>query len=561
MNRIVSQWACCSLGCVVLSVIPSMGYGQEVLHAIVGDSSQWDTSLVEFNPVGDVNGDGVTDFIYGSPMTRMHRIRSGSDWSTLVRYRSIQTTVYHDAHGHGAAGLGYWDDDDVPDYAIGAPNAFTQQFYEGCVRVFSGATHTMIQEISEHIHSDKMGDTVVSLGDVDGDGYTELATTGISRFYVRIYSGPDGHLLREHSLPIPEPRVAPYGDFDGDGAEDYLIGDYGADSPLNSGSVLLYSGKTGTVLRTFNGQREWEKTGVSVCAAGDWNGDGIIDVASGAPGAEDPQGGSLSGVYVFSGADASVLRFFDGADYAQATSGFGYSVASGKDVNGDGFPDLIVGAPAQTFGDFYYRQGAVYVISGRTGVVLWRLCGKYDEFDYNLGRLVYMIDDHDSDGLDEWVVSDVRYMPPTHNGRGRITIYRGSVGDRRTACPTTPNSAGAGARLYAAGPISLRNNFLSLSVEGGTSAAVGMVVYGESEPGVPFGDGVLCVKSPLHMADFLTLDTGGAGLLALDLWTPPFSSGPGAVHAGDSRAFQFLYQDSATGARNASDSIVIRFVP
>ena len=561
MNRMIRRWAPGLSGIVVLSVISSMARGQEILHAYVGDSSQWDNALWSFDSIGDVNGDGVTDFITGHPMTRMHRIRSGSDWSTLVRYRSIKTTIYHDSHGSGVAGIGFWDDDDVPDYAIGAPSAFTQQFYEGYVRVFSGATHTMIQEISEHIEYDKMGDTVVSLGDVDGDGYTELATTGISRFYVRIYSGPNGTLLREHSMPIPEPRVAPYGDSDGDGAEDYLIGDYGTDSPLNSGSVFLYSGKTGTVLRTFNGQREWEKTGVSVCAAGDWNGDGIIDVASGAPGAEGPHGGSLSGVYIFSGADASVLRFFDGAEYSQATSGFGYSVASGKDVNGDGFPDLVVGAPAQDFGDFYYRQGAVYVISGRTGAVLWRLCGRYDDSDYNLGSLVRMIDDHVGDGLDEWVVCDYRFVPPTHNGGSRITIYRGSVGDRRTACPTTPNSAGAGAHLFAAGPISFRNNFLSLSVESGTSAADGMVVYGESEPGVPFGDGTLCVKSPIHLAGFLTLDTGGASLLPLDLWSPPFSSGPGAVHAGDSRAFQFLYQDSATGARNASDSIVIRFVP
>ena len=561
MNRIIRRWALSPLGFVTLSAISSMAHGQEILHRFIGDSSQWDSMLGEFEPVGDVNGDGITDFIYGcSGGWRMHRIRSGSDWSTIVRYLSTLTTVYDDNHGTTVAGLGLWDDDDVPDYAVGAPTAFNQQYCEGCVRVFSGATHTMIQEISEHISNDCMGDEVVSLGDVNGDGYAELAATGISKFYVRVYSGPNGLLLREHSMTSSEPSVAPYGDYDGDGGMDYLIGDRGSGSPPFSGQVFLYSGVTGTILRTFDGLRQGEKTGVSVCAAGDWNGDGIVDVAAGAPGRSDTSHGSMSGVYVFSGTDASVLHFFDGAEYAQATSCFGHSVASGKDVNGDGFPDLVVGAPAEDFGDFYYRQGAVYVISGRTGAVLWRLRGRYDAFDYNLGKLVYTIDDHDGDGLDEWVVSDVRYTPP-HNGAGCITIYRGSVGDREYACPTTPNSAGAGARLYAAGPISLRNNFLSLSVESGTPAASGILVYGEPGPGVPFGDGALCVKNPLHLAGSLTLNGIGAGGLSLDLWSPPFSSGPGAVHAGDSRAFQFLYQDSATGARNASDSIVIRFVP
>jgi len=556
-----TRWVLSPLGFVVLSVISSIAYGQDVLHEYVGDSSQWDNALWDFDPVGDVNGDGVTDFITGSPMTRMHRIRSGSDWSTLVRYRSIKTTVYHDSHGSGVAGIGLWDDDDVPDYAVGAPSAFTHQFYEGYVRVFNGATHTMIQEISEHIEYDKMGDRVVGLGDLDGDGYSELATTGVGKFYVRIYSGPDGHMLRAHSMTSPEPSVAPYGDLDGDGGIDYLIGNPGSGSPPFSGQVFLYSGKTGTILRTLNGQREMENAGASVCAAGDWNGDGVIDVAAGAPGRSDMFYGSLSGVYVFSGADASVLRFFDGAEYAQATSCFGHSVASGRDVNGDGFPDLVVGAPAQDFGNFYYRQGAVYVISGRTGAVLWRICGRYDDSKYNLGSLVRMMDDHDHDGLDEWVVCDYKFVPPTHNGGSRITIYRGSVGDRRYACPTTPNSTGAGARLYAAGPISVRNNFLSLSVEKGTPNATGLFVYGDPGPGVPFGDGALCVKSPQYTAGSLTLNGIGWGSLSLDLWSPPFSSGPGVVHAGDSRAFQFLYQDSGTGARNASDSIVIRFVP
>jgi len=159
------------------------------------------------------------------------------------------------------------------------------------------------------------------------------------------------------------------------------------------------------------------------------------------------------------------------------------------------------------------------------------------------------------------MVSDPRFTNPIQNGGGRIAIYRGSPGDQAHLCPTTPNSAGPGVHLFAEGPISLRNNSLNLTVDGGPGPVTGFFVYGTPEPPTPFGDGTLCVKCPCHTAGFLTLDGGGAGLLPLDLWSPPFSNGPGAIAAGDTVAFQFLYPDPAAGTRNASDSIVIRFVP
>jgi hypothetical protein len=311
----------------------------------------------------------------------------------------------------------------------------------------------------------------------------------------------------------------------------------------------------------MSGPRAYEVLGVSVSRAGDWNLDGIEDIAAGAPGSTNLSGGEKCGVYIFSGADGSVLRFFDGADYSQETAGFGYAMASGKDVNGDGYPDLLVGAPAWTDeSSIHSRQGAVYLISGRSGAVLWQYHGA-DENDYNLGQLVYMIEDHDGDGMDQWVVSDPHYRPPGGLGGGRITIYQGAIGDLHYGCPTTPNSVGPGARLFAVGPISLRDNLLQLSVEGAPPSAFGVFVYGTPSSPTPFGDGVLCAGGSLFVAGYLATGPGGSGLLPLDLFHPPFSRGPGAVHPGDSRAFQYLYRDPGAGARNTSDSMVIRFVP
>jgi len=553
-------------GLFLISPYTPPAIAQELLHAFVGDSSQWDQGFYRFDSTGDVDGDGIKDLIYGCPLPHMHRVRSGADWSTLVRYQSSYRPGWHDSHGSDVAGIGLWDDDNVPDYAVGSPGAFTLEFYEGVVRVFSGATHTLIQEIDGPGPWEKMGNRVYGLGDLDGDGHPEMATTGLSKTWVRIYSAPDGILLREHdTLSIGtgrNPEVVRYGDWDGDGGEDYLIGEYfySGSYPVG-GRVILFSGKTGAELMSMVGRRESEKVGLTVSVAGDWNGDGIDDIAAGAPGSWSAAGGDECGAYVFSGADGSILRFFDGADYAAPNAAFGDGTVSGQDVNGDGFPDLLVGAPAEDAHPPHWRSGAVYLISGHTGAVLWKHVGRPDN-DYKLGQYLYLIDDHDDDGLAEWVVSDPLFIPPGETYKtGRIAIYRGAVGDASGGCPSTPNSAGPGAHLTVSGPISLRNNLTELVVEGTPPAAPAQLVYGTPGPPVPFGDGTLCVSGELHHAASLVTDGGGAAVIPIDLQSAAFSSGPGAIHVGDTVAFQLLYTDPAAGGRNASDSVIIRFLP
>jgi len=413
-----------------------------------------------------------------------------------------------------------------------------------------------------------LGALVFGIGDIDGDGHAELATTGQMSTFVRIYGASSGSPLREHSgLNMPGQfgrPVAAYGDWDGDGCSDYLIGECMYSYPqVTSGRVRLFSGRTGGELLTMPGIRYGDFLGVSVCVASDWNGDGIDDIAAGAPGSYS--GGSSSGdhcgVYVFSGADGSILRFVDGTAYTEENASFGYTVVSGKDLNGDGFPDLVVGAPSETVHPPYYREGAVYVISGRTGALLWKLEGRPDH-DYRLGSYECLLDDHDGDGLAEWVVSDRNYVPPGElYRRGRITIYRGAAGDAGEGCPTTPNSVGAGATLHASGPISFRCNALELSVTGAPPSSACRLVYGTPSPATPFGSGTLCVSGVPHVAATAVTDVTGATPFPIDLWQPPFESGPGAIAIGDTVAFQVLYTDFTAATRNASNSIVIRFLP
>ncbi|NNF05028.1 MAG: tetratricopeptide repeat protein, partial [Rhodothermales bacterium] len=130
------------------------------------------------------------------------------------------------------------------------------------------------------------------------------------------------------------------GDVDGDGIDDVATSSKGVvGTGTRDGKVYVYSSGTGELLWSYKGTVSGGQLGFGIEAAGDVNADGIPDVVAGAPNA--------AYAMVFNGRTGDVLLELESDD---PTSGFGMSVKGIGDLDGDGHSDILVGEPYQMWG-------------------------------------------------------------------------------------------------------------------------------------------------------------------------------------------------------------------
>lgn len=217
----------------------------------------------------------------------------------------------------------------------------------------------------------QLGATFAAIGDLNGDGTVDLAVsdpsyrsggTLLGSGMVFLVSGADGTTLRTYEA---DPAQSQYFGLslaalhaDGDGIPDLAIGAPG--HAAAAGAVRIYSGATGSLLSTVIGTAV-SQYGTSLANAGDQDGDGLDDLFVGAPNANSARGS----VTVQSGSGGGILRTIaSDVSFSQ----FGNTLAATGDVDGDGRADLVVGAPGFRSGSSVTGRVSLFRSSDDTAV-------------------------------------------------------------------------------------------------------------------------------------------------------------------------------------------------
>ena len=302
---------------------------------------------------------------------------------------------------------------------------------------------------------DSFGSSVSSAGDVNGDGVADLIVgapfsdnnDGGGSGSARVFSGADGSILYnffgDSSGDEFGTSVSDAGDVNGDGVADLIVGAPDDDSnAFNAGSVRVFSGVDGSVLHTFDGDSILDRFGTSVSGAGDVNGDGFADLIVGAPGVDSVFTGSGS-ARVFSGIDGSVLYNLFG-DRFLSLAEFGISVSGAGDVNGDGFADLIVGGGRS--------NSTPRVFSGVDGSLLYTLSGNNELGLGRLGSSVSSAGDVNGDGFADVIVGNPGDVN-NRNNAGIAQVFSGVDGSVLSAFTGAASSDEFGSSVSGAGDL------------------------------------------------------------------------------------------------------------
>jgi hypothetical protein len=305
---------------------------------------------------GDVNGDGYADLVVGAPVSNTAYVYFGGATGLATTPTTLTGPAGSNAFGVSVASAGDVNGDGYADLVVGASASNTAYVYLGGATGLATTPATLAGPAGS-----RFGQSVASAGDVNGDGYADLVVGAFGSNTAYVYlGGATGVATTPTTLTGPAGSsyfgysVASAGDVNGDGYADVVVG-----ASVSNAAYVYLGGATGlaTTPTTLTGPAGSGAFSASVASAGDVNGDGYADLIVGAF--------ISNSAYVYLGGATGLATTPITLTGPAESQIFGRSVASAGDVNRDGYADLIVGANGSNTA-YVYLGGATGLSSTPT---------------------------------------------------------------------------------------------------------------------------------------------------------------------------------------------------
>ncbi len=400
--------------------------------------------------MGDVNGDGFSDVLVGSPGDDTVRLYLGS--ATPSETPAMVLTGQQAGERFGAAvAFGDLDHDGSDDILVGAPGNDALAEDGGAVYVFLGNQDGSADLVRQGSQAGEAFGAVIASGqDLNGDGLDDWvvgspAYDGVGSNSGRLYLFWGGGLDAGEDLVLEGEAAEDYfghaaamaGDFTGDGVGDLVVGAPGhelSEEEPAVGRVYVYAGgaMTTTPVMVADGEVKSAQLGYSVAGVGDFNGDGAADIGVGAPFYDTESSLDRGQVNLYFGGPS----FDNSPDFTvsgrRADARLGTAIAPAGDPTGQGFDDFVVSAPGyvqvNSIDPTATQKGRVYLIRGGSlptddAVVI--ATRNVDQAEF--GGALAGDGDVNGDGFDDWVVGASRDGTDGDDA-GLALLYKGGQG-------------------------------------------------------------------------------------------------------------------------------------